>query len=248
MPLIETPHGSIYYADHRYDTATPLLLLHGAGGTHLDWSIQLRKMNSIVPDLPGHGKSAPPGRSTIADYAADMIALLDTLHLDSAIVCGQSMGGAIAMTMALEYPDRVQRLILIGTGAKLAVQPAILDRIVTAPSEVGTLLKTLLWGKNTPEAIRQRGYELFMKLDPQIIYNDYVACNQFDVRSRLSAITQPALVIGATDDQLAPFRFSEYLAENIPNTTLIQIENAGHMMVLEAPSAVAEAINGWLQS
>ena len=249
MPLTETERGKLYFADHRGDDLNPpLLLIHGAAGTHLDWSIQLRKMNSIVPDLPGHGKSALPGRANIGDYAADMVALLDALHLDTVIVCGQSMGGAIALTMALEYPARVQRLILIGTGAKLAVQPAIMDRIVPAPSEVGTLLKTLLWGKNTPETIRQRGYELFMKLDPQIAYNDYLACNQFDVRSRLPEIMQPTLVIGAADDQMAPFRFSEYLADHILAARLVRIENAGHMMTLEAASEVAEAIHSRLKN
>jgi pimeloyl-ACP methyl ester carboxylesterase len=247
MPIIETERGKFYYADHRQDDTPPLFLIHGAGGTHLDWSIQLRKLGTIVPDLPGHGKSEPPGRTTIDAYADDIIALMNALNLPSAVIGGQSMGGGIALMLALQYPERVRGLVLIGTGAKLRVSPAILDRLLTEQASVGEMFKTMLWGKHTDQRIRDLGYEQFMKTPAEVVHEDYLACNQFDVRDRLSEIRIPALVFGATEDQMTPMKWSEYLAENIAQAQLIRVENAGHMMGLEQPVVVVEAVKRWIE-
>ena len=115
----------MWYADHRDPTLhRPVtLVIHGAGGTHLDWPAEIRRMpelNTIIVDLPGHGKSSRRGtQQHVGAYASDMLALLDALKLQQVIVAGHSMGGAIAQTLALQHPDRVLGLILICTGAKL---------------------------------------------------------------------------------------------------------------------------------
>lgn len=248
MPMIETAHGTVYYADHRRGDVLPLLLIHGAAGTHLDWSIQLRKLNTVVPDLPGHGKSVMTGRTTIEAYTDDIIALMDALNLSSAAIGGQSMGGGIALMLALSYPERVRGLVLIGTGARLTVSPTILDRILTEQASVGQMLKTLLWGKHTEQRIRDLGYAQFMKTPAEVVYGDYLACHQFDVQHRLSEIKAPALIFGATEDQMTPMKRSETLAEHLPNAELIRVENAGHMMSLEQPTIVVEAVKTWMEN
>lgn len=238
---------NLWYADHRREPDQPtLLLIHGAAGSHLDWSIALRKRNAIVPDLPGHGKSGGGGRTSVAAYAADMIAFMDALKLNRAVIVGHSMGGAIAQTMALEYADRVRGLILIGTGAYLPVNPAIL-RVREAQAEVGTLLKKWFWAKPVPETIRERGFELFMQTPAEITYGDYVACNTFDVRERLGDIHAPTLVIGGMADKMTPPSYSEFLAANIPNATLALIPDGGHMVAIEQPERVVSAVYDWLK-
>ncbi|HEX2621165.1 MAG TPA: alpha/beta hydrolase, partial [Phototrophicaceae bacterium] len=187
-----------------------------------------------------------PGRTTIADYAADLIALLDALQISSCIVGGQSMGGGIALQTALDHPQRIQGLILIGTGAKLSVHSDILNNILTDQAAVGERFKDWMWAKATPNMIRERGYNLFMQIDPEIAYHDYLACNQFDVRDRLAEIQQPTLVIGATEDQMTPFKYSVYLKDHLSNAQLVQIEGAGHMMSVEAGQQIADEVQTWL--
>ncbi|MBZ0290180.1 MAG: alpha/beta fold hydrolase, partial [Anaerolineae bacterium] len=154
MPLIDTSNGSIWYADHRDRTAhLPVtLLVHGAGGSHLDWSAELRRLpeaNAVVLDLPGHGKSSGKGRQSIGAYASNMAALLAALKIEKAFIAGHSMGGAIALTMALNYPNRVRGLILVGTGAKLAAHPVLLNASADKDKAVEMILNGY-WG-TSPE-------------------------------------------------------------------------------------------------
>src|SRR5512139_941434 len=130
MPYLDLDGERSYYAVHRNQAdGASVLLIHGAGENHLVWPIGLRRLpGSIVYaiDLPGHGKSAGMGRSTIADYAAWIVSFLDALHIPAAVFIGHSMGGAIAQQLALTYPDRTTALVLAATGAKLRVAPQLL--------------------------------------------------------------------------------------------------------------------------
>ncbi|MBI5669639.1 MAG: alpha/beta hydrolase [Chloroflexi bacterium] len=251
MPLIETTNDPIWYADHR-DRTTHLpvtLFIHGAGGSHLDWSAELRRLpeaNAIVPDLPGHGKSPGTGRQSISAYASDMIALLDALKIDRAFIAGHSMGGAIALMLALNYPDRVRGLILIGTGAKLAAHPILLNASADKEKAVEMILNGY-WG-TSPEydQLRRLSRKHLLEFDANVMQGDYIACNTFDVRDQLGRITQPALVIGATDDAMTPLKFSTYLHDNLPNAELVTVQGANHMMALQQPQFVADAVRTWL--
>lgn len=248
MPLIETKTGTVYYSGTPDLTHTPLILIHGAGGSRLDWPGELRHMdNGIALDLPGHGKSGGTGRQTIDDYAADVIALMDALDIEKAVIIGHSMGGGIGQRLALDYTERVQGLVLIGTGAKLRVHPDILAKVLDDQAGVANLLKDWIWGKAMPQPMRDLAYEKLMEVPAQVMYGDYVACDAFDVRDRLHTITTPTLVIGGTQDAMAPHKFSVYLHENIPNAQLITVDS-GHMIPLEAPEAVTSAIQTWLKS
>jgi pimeloyl-ACP methyl ester carboxylesterase len=108
----------------------PLVLVHGAGGTHRHWPEELRALPGrrvLALDLPGHGGSPGPSLSSIGAYARSVLAALDALEIPSAVLAGHSMGGAIALTLALEAPSRVAGLALVATGAKLRVSKFVLD-------------------------------------------------------------------------------------------------------------------------
>ncbi|MCU0466286.1 MAG: alpha/beta hydrolase, partial [Anaerolineae bacterium] len=100
----------------------------------------IRKLSALAVDLNGHGRSSGEGHLTLADHAADLVALLDALDIEQIALVGHSMGGGIALTLALAYPERVARLVLVSTGARLKVHPDLLGSIESDPSAVADRL------------------------------------------------------------------------------------------------------------
>jgi pimeloyl-ACP methyl ester carboxylesterase len=251
MPPIQTRSGNQWFADHRDRTAHfPVsILIHGAGGTHLDWPSELRRMpeaNGIVPDLPGHGRSGVQLRQSAGAYAADMIALLDALKLEQVVCIGHSMGGAVALMLALHYPARVLGLVLIGSSAKLSVNPALLEGLATDyPAAVQQLVS---WQYSPVSAMEQRrAVQRLGALSPTLLAADFAACSQFDVRTQIGQIQQPALVVAGDEDRMTPFRFSgEGLRDQLPKATLAKIAGGSHMMMIEQPEVVAAPVQRWL--
>jgi len=249
MSSIESHRGTFWIEDNRHETPVTLLI-HGAGGSHIHFPSQLRHLpeaNAVVPDLCGHGSSPGEGHSTIADYAMDMVALLDALHVDKAIIGGHSMGGAIAMTLALDYPERVQGLILMSTGAKLSVHPDILNGVLAEFAQTARLLMDWQWHEHADQDVREVvGYLTLMSTLPQIVYGDYAACNVFDVRARLGEIRVPTLIISGSSDRLTPPRYAEYLREHIAGSKLVLVEHGAHMVTQEQPQVITDAVRQWL--
>jgi pimeloyl-ACP methyl ester carboxylesterase len=247
MPKITTRRGEIWYAEHRHQPDKPtLVLVHGAGGSHLDFPLALRRLNSIVPDLPGHGKTGGAGYDDVHDYADCVIAVLDALHIEQAVIAGHSLGGATVQTVALDHLQRVQGLILLTTGAHLPVSDAIIKGIRTDTLATVELLMKWEWTTTVAPEMKAAGLKLLLQTDPNVIYGDYVACTKFDARPRLGEIQAPTLVIGGTVDKMTPPAWSEYLAQHIPHTTLHIVEGGGHMVMVEQADVVAGMVAEWL--
>jgi pimeloyl-ACP methyl ester carboxylesterase len=229
--------------------APHLILVHGAGGSHQHWGHAIRTIGAVAThglDLPGHGRSGGSGRWSIADYAAFLVRFLDALQLQRAVVAGHSMGGATALTMALQYPQRIAGLVLVGTGARLRVLPAILDGTLTDFENTISLICEYAYSSHTPRQLVRQGQRQMLQVAPQTIHDDFVACDAFDVMERLGKIRCPTLVICGTEDRLTPLKYSRYLVDRIANAELELIPGAGHMVMIEKPELVAEAIEAAL--
>lgn len=253
MPYVTLNEGRMWYASYHLDHDSaypPVVLIHGAGGSHLDWPAALRRLPGgrvITLDLPGHGKSSLPGRQSVDDYAAAVLALLDALSLSQVVLVGHSMGSAVGLTLGLSHPERLAGLVLVGSGAKLRVHADFLHNIRSDPGWVYDRLNEWLWGESVPDEMRAMARDRMAAVDPEVTYGDYVACNQFDVLDRLGDIHRPALVIGGTADRMTPPKFSRTLAEKMPQTELVLVPDAGHMLPLEQPGVVQGAILAWLE-
>ena len=170
------------------------------------------------------------------------------LRLDHPIIAGHSLGGAIALTMALDHGSELGGLILIGSGARLRVLPELLEAARTTPQKASLQLKAMGMAPTTPvtmttELINEQG-----TLGPNMLYRDLSACNAFDCMSRLHEIHLPTLVICGTHDRSTPLKYSQYLHEHIAGSVLRVISNAGHYVLREQPQAVNKAIEEWLQN
>lgn len=250
MPLVTTARGDLWYAEHKRKSArTPLVLIHGAGGNRFHWPAALRHLEDtwvIAPELPGHGNTPGTGRDSIAGYAQDILALLDALNISRAIIGGHSMGGAIAQWLALEHAKRLSGLLLVSTAAKMSVHPDLLNGFHRDLDKTIALLMDWMWGVDLNPKLYQQGFEQIKACGADILYGDFKACNEFDVRARLGEIHTPTLIINGTADKLIAAKYVQALQAAIPNAQQVAIEDAGHMVMLQKPDVVAKAVRDWL--
>lgn len=229
----------------------PLVLLHGAGGTRHHWPEEIRALPGrrvIALDLPGHGGSPGPALTSTAGYARSVLGLLDALGVERAVMAGLSMGGIVALTLALEAPARVAGLVLAGTGARMRVSPAILQATAdpAALAAGADRMAEASFGPGASPALLRELAEGLRAAAPGVVHGDFLACDAFDAMARLGEIRTPALVVCGTEDQLAPPRYSEYLRAGIVGARLELVPGAGHVVTREAPDAVARAIASFL--
>ena len=251
MPTITIEGQEIYYAHHRGPAAAPaVLLIHGAGGSRLNWPPALRRLPGVavyVPDLPGHGRSEGPGRRSVAAYADVIEDLLVQVEAPELIVVGHSLGGAVAQVLALRKLPRLAGLVLLATGARLPVSDAILGSPPEAFPDVVEFMVEYGWAPHTPGEMKKIARDFLMQNDPATLQGDFVACDGFDVRGELDGIRVPTLVIGGTADRMTPLKFSAYLADQIPDARLVTVEGGGHMVALERPGAVADPVRAFVE-
>lgn len=253
MPFITVDSHVLFYAQVGQPMAgrPSLVLLHGAGGSHLVWPGEvLRLPNTAVfaLDLPGHGRSSGPGCTTVDAYAKYVAHFLAAQGLNEVVLTGHSLGGAIAQTLAVQRYPAIRGLVLIGTGSRLRVADAILNQIVPDFQTAVDTINHFAWSANTPKPVVEHGRSFLANTDPQVMLGDFTACNTFDISQELDRIDQPTLVVAAEDDHLTPVKYGRFLADHIPNSQMVILPNAGHMMMVEQPTAVAAAISQFLES
>jgi len=223
-----------------------VVFVHGAGGNHLVWGLQVHALadgaRAVALDLPGHGRSTPPGRNSIEAYRDVVLGLLDALAFERAVIVGHSMGGAIAQALALSHPERVAGLGLVGTGARLRVLPAIMEGVLNDLATTARMVIEYSYAPGTDPEFLRRAEQEFCECPATVIYGDFWACNQFDVMARLAEIRAPTLVVCGREDRLTPPRYSVYLATHIPNATLVLIDNAGHSVMVEQPDETSQVL------
>jgi pimeloyl-ACP methyl ester carboxylesterase len=250
MPL----SGNLYYSLHcEHGTENPpLILIHGAGGTHLYWPPEIRRLPGYcvhAPDLPGHGRSSVlDGQQTIEDYVSYLVQWLESIQARRAVFIGHSMGGAIALSLAINHPEYVVGLGLISSGARLRVSPDILKFSAdnTTYLKALDLMVSCSFSNSASPRLVELASNRLAETRHSVFSGDLLACDRFDVMDQLGSIQQPTLVVCGEEDQMTPLRYAQYLSNSIPKAKLISIPNAGHMVMLEQPARVAEGIMAFL--
>jgi pimeloyl-ACP methyl ester carboxylesterase len=227
-----------------------VVFVHGAGGTHQHWLYQVRDLAqapTYALDLPGHGRSEGPGRDSIPAYGDWLVAFLDAAELEQVVLVGHSMGGGIALDVALRYPDRLAGLGLIATGARLRVAPAILSGIQENKEGAVRLICRAAFGPEAPDEMERLGRRQMGAIPADVLHGDFAACDAFDVMDQLNRIEAPTLVLCGTQDRLTPTKYAFYLRDGIAGATLTLVEGAGHMVMVEQPTAVVRSLTDFLE-
>ncbi len=249
MPYLELDGNMVYFAGNQDKEGIPLLFCHGSGGGHHHWLYQLKAMPPPVKplafDLPGHGRSDNTPLDDVYMYRDWLKLFSQSFGLKNFILTGHSLGGAIAMAYALEHPEDLHGLILVGTGARLRVLPAFLEEL--KQGRVPETMIEYLYAPGASEELISLGLREMKNTAPEVYLADLTACDNFDIRENLSQISLPTLIICGSEDSLTPVKYSQFLKENIPQSRLEIIEGAGHMAMLEQPDAVNRAIAKFIE-
>ncbi len=228
-----------------------LILVHGSGDSGAVWApllAFLSGVDALAFDLPGHGaRIAEPGpeRMSVRDYAEDVYQTLMARGVDGGVVMGHSLGGAVALRLAVDHPGFARRIVLIGSGARLRVAPQFLEEARAAGTEGVLAVTELSFAPGHEE--RARAYNAARPpTAPGMLYRDLAACDEFDMMGELERITQPTLLIVGEFDRMTPVKYAEFLRQRLPQSELVVIPGAGHYAQIERPEAVAGALRAWL--
>jgi pimeloyl-ACP methyl ester carboxylesterase len=234
---------------YAHEAPKDVVLIHGAGGTNLVWRSVVKNLSgearAFAVNLPGHPTGDITCR-TIAEYADAVMGFIGESGLDAPVVCGHSMGSAIALTQAIQHPEAVGGLILVGAGAKLGVDPRIVEGLRSDPMK--TIERTITpmsyfaidlgLGREARAALSFTNIPVFL--------NDYLACDGFDVRDRLGKISASALIVCGDGDRMTPSKWAHYLNSGILGSELFLVRDSGHMLPLERPVTLAKIIQPFL--
>jgi 3-oxoadipate enol-lactonase len=251
----------LYYV--QVGQGTPLLLIHGYPLDHALWQPQMDGLADaariVAPDLRGFGPSeAPEGVYTMDGYADDLIALMDTLQIERAALCGLSMGGYIALAFWRKYAARVRALILVDTRAGAdapEARQARLDMVEqvqqrgSAPAAEAMLPRLLAEStlQSRPDLVESVRAMMLRQKPVGIIGAQLGMAQRPDSTSVLSTITVPTLAIFGAEDVITPAETEgRGLAAAIPGAKLVVIPNAGHLSNLEQPPAFNAAVREFL--
>lgn len=247
MPKVRVGQIEFFYQEDGH--CEPVFWIHGLGIDHRIWALQIplfsRHFRCLAFDNRDAGQSdRSPGSYTIQTIADDAIRLMDALAIDQAHIVGISMGGAVAQELAIAYPTRVKRLVLVSTYTST-------DRRGTDILNSFALMRARFSREEyaratSPWVFTYEDYRIpglaesvitrFLE-DPYFLPSDVYARQIEAARShftedRLSQITAPTLIVAGDEDLMTPMRFSRTLHERIPGAKLEVIRGGGHALVI----------------
>jgi 3-oxoadipate enol-lactonase len=254
MPTVELPQGATHY--EIAGSGPALVLIHGMGGDHTVWDGQVEGLRDhfllIRPDILGHGRThIPPAPWRYAQFSRQIAELLDHLSIQGATICGFSLGGLIAQSFAIDYPQRAAALIVVSSACeRTAAEQEAVDRRVEqvraggAPAVVDGALQRWF----TPEFVRRHPEVIAywraktLANDPaayRAVYELYADSDR-QLLNRLGAIRAPTLIVTGDRDPGQTPRMAAAMASRIRGAEMRVLPGVPHMLPIEA----AEALNG----
>ena len=263
MPAVSINNLKIYYKVT--GKGEPILLVHGHPFDHTMWDPQIKSFSKlyqvITPDVRGYGKSSLPksAATRFEDYATDLLALMDTLGIDSFHLSGLSQGGQIIMEIFRQAPSRIKSLIFADTFASLDTPEVKQGRYDTADrlekEGMDTYSDEVIYKMIKPEhvasqpAVAAHIIKMMKATPPKGAATALRArAERIDyLKDVLPTINIPTLVIVGRQDEFTPVAKAEELQQSLQNCKLVIIEDAGHMPNLEHPEEFNNAVLEFLE-
>ena len=245
---------SLDYRVHGREGAPVLVLANSLGTTQELWTKQLPgladRFRVLTYDHPGHGASSLPAQpATVEAFAHELRGLLDELALERVSFCGVSLGGMVGMALALQAPERVDRLVLSCTSAHIGPREQWEERArVVRADGIGAVADAVVARWFTPELAREdpETVDRFRRALVAIPREGYArgceAVGAWDARERIARIEAPVLVVAGAEDPATPVEHAELLASRIPGARLRVLDRAAHLANVERAEAFTSAL------
>jgi 3-oxoadipate enol-lactonase len=261
MPFYQSRGARLHY--ETVGEGAPVLLVHGFTNFGLVWAPQLAALvhsghRAIMPDLAGHGLSGgADGAVDVPALAADMVALLDTLGIERAVICGLSLGGMVAQQLAVDHPARVAGLVIAGSRAANAGMAAAvagwIAELEGPNGALGRLAKTYplllnqAYRDSAAGAATLAAWRLVLaRVSGPALARVARGMLQFDVAAALPDVRARTLVIAGEQDQLIAPALSQRIAELVPDAAYVEIPGAGHISSVDSAAPFNTALLGFL--
>jgi pimeloyl-ACP methyl ester carboxylesterase len=240
-----------YIEGDKFDKSLPtVLMIHGAGQSVSTWKFQLHlfrnhpNFNLIALDLPGHGGSGGEGFRSVNEYKDFLVEFIDSLK--NIILIGHSMGGGVAMLLALEHPEIIKACVLVATGAKLSVAEQTLEAVKNNYEAFCEVSPDRMFAENSPQELKQEFKKGLLDISPEVCYWDLAACNEFNIMDDVEKISVPTLIISADKDLLTPVKYGEYLHQQIYGSQFYIIKDSGHFIMQEKSQGFNRILKAFL--
>jgi 3-oxoadipate enol-lactonase len=249
-------HDVYYRIDGPVDA--PVLVLSNSLGTNLRmWDAQMSQLASrwrvLRHDMRGHGRSGVPrGPYTVAQLTADITDLLDFLGVGQVHFCGMSLGGLVGMCLAREEPGRISRLVVCSAAARMGTTAGWSERIAAVRAGGMQAVAGAVTARWFTEDFRTRAPDAVRSIEQQLLdtsTDGYVACcaavRDADLRSTVSTIHSPTLVLAGTHDPVVPTADVRWLAEHIPGARYAELPTA-HLSNVERAAEFTDQVSAFL--
>lgn len=258
---VQSKTAYAYTGGKPFDPALPaVVFIHGAEHDHCVWVLQSRYLahhgfGVLAVDLPGHGRSEGPPLDSVEAMADWVVALLDAAGVKQAVLVGHSMGSLISIECAARAPDRIAKIVLVGTAFPMKVS----DELLNATRDDEPLAQDMvnIWSHSAyahyPSNpgpgfwVIGENLRLMQRQKPGVMHVDFAACNQYTNGTVAAAkITCPALLVLGKRDIMTPPRAARDIAAALKTVKTVEIAGSGHALMAEKPDELLDAIKAFL--
>lgn len=241
-------------------TQPAIVFIHGAQQDHSCWTLQSRWFahhgyTTLVPDLPGHGRSGGAPLASVEALADWIVALLDAAGIAKATLVGHSLGSLIVIEAAMRHAGRVDKAVLIGPSLPMPVSEALLDAAANDEPRAAAMINEWSYsphgqmGGNTVPGMWMLGtnQRLMERQQAGVFHTDLNACNAYTrpIES-LVAISAPTLILAGSRDRMTSPKVARQLATTLPHAQLLTLAGGGHALMAEQPDAVLDALRDFV--
>lgn len=250
-----------YTAGRDIDRSLPsVVFVHGAANDHSVWALQSRYFayhgwNALAVDLPGHGASKGKPHAAVGAMADWIAVLLDKLKIERAAIVGHSMGSLAALETAARYPQKLSKLVMVGTAVPMSVSDTLLNAAIANDHAAFDMVN--IWGHTAAAQIGSNPLpgvwmagdflRLLEKSKPDVLGNDLKACNDYrDGIAAAAKVTCPTLLVLGKNDLMTSPKMTKELTATLRDCRVVTLDRAGHIPMAEEPDGTLDTLKKFL--
>ncbi len=229
----------------------PLVLLHGSGGSHMAWPVEMRRwrgLRVIALDLPGHGQSTGAACQSLDALVNCLRRFLQDCGIREVLLAGHSLGAILALTYASVYSSHVRGMALLSCGCRFAIPPELFDALLQPSRKAGfvELFSRLAFDPSFPQSRRRAILEPLAKMRSSTLFMDVGICSDFRVTGNLEKVQCPVMLINGASDLITIPASARQLAYCLPEASITILPRCGHLLLYEKTTLINQMMRDFL--